>query len=63
MKTIQFKTQDGVIQTINVKQITHFRTTDSQKGTFVYLSCGNFFHTQHSLNTILDMIKKKGLED
>ena len=63
MKTIQFRTQDQTIWTINVNQITCLSPNKNGVGTYVYLSCGKSLLTQLPLNTILDMIKKKGLED
>lgn len=63
MKTIQIRTENQVIHTINVKQITHFRTTDNEKGTYIYLSCGNHLHTLLSLKNLLDMIKHSGEKD
>lgn len=63
MKTIQIRTQNQVIHTINVKQITHFRTVDNEKGAYVYLSCGNCLHTLFSVKDLLDMIERCGIKD
>jgi hypothetical protein len=63
MKTLQIRTQNQVIHTINVKQITHFRTADNEKGTYVYLSCGNYLHTLLSVKDLLGMIERCGKED
>ena len=49
MQTIQIRTQNQVIHTINVKQITHFRTVDNEKGTLVCLSCKTEIYTLLSL--------------
>lgn len=63
MKTIQIRTQNQVIYTINIKQITHFRTVDNEKGTLVCLSCKTEIYTLLSVKDLLGMIERCGKED
>ena len=59
MKTIQFRTQDQTIWTINVKQITTIFQTSDNRGTYIRLSCGKELFTLLSPKQVLDDIKEQ----
>ena len=66
MKTIQFRTEDKTIWTINTKQITALSNRDGEKGTIVHLSCGTKLHTLLSASALSEMINREvevSLED
>jgi hypothetical protein len=59
MKTIQFRTENKTLWTINTKQITALSNTDTEKGTTVHLTCGTKLYTLLSTSVLLEMINKK----
>lgn len=65
MKTIQFRTQDQIIWTINVKQITTIYQLPDKKGSYVRLSCGKELYTLLSTTQIMTNIdeQQNDLED
>ena len=58
MKTITFKTEDLKEWTINVKQITCMYPLKTEKGTYVYLSCGTKLLALSSVSQLLSMINE-----